>query len=144
MLNCFSRIQLFVTLWMVTHQTPLSLGFPWQEYWSRLLCSPPGDLPDLRIELVSLIFMPWQAGSLPLVPPGKPILYICEYVNIPLEKEMDIHSSILSWRIPWTEEADRLQAMGWQRVDMTERRLTLSLFRFKYICLRETETNIGN
>ena len=34
----------------------------------------------------------------------------------PLEKGMTIHSSILVWRIPWTEEADRLQSMGSQRV----------------------------
>ena len=30
----------------------------------------------------------------------------------PLEKEMATHSSILAWRIPWTEEPDRLQSMG--------------------------------
>ena len=30
----------------------------------------------------------------------------------PLEKEMAIHSSILTWRIPWTEEPGRLQSMG--------------------------------
>ena len=34
----------------------------------------------------------------------------------PLEKEMATHSSILSWRIPWTEDPDRLQSMGSQRV----------------------------
>ena len=34
----------------------------------------------------------------------------------PLEKEMAIHSSTLAWKIPWTEEADRLQSMGSQRV----------------------------
>ena len=34
----------------------------------------------------------------------------------PLEKEMAIHSSILAWRIPWTEEPGRLQSMGLQRV----------------------------
>ena len=33
-----------------------------------------------------------------------------------LEKEMATHSSILAWRIPWTEEPDRLQSMGSQRV----------------------------
>ena len=33
-----------------------------------------------------------------------------------LEKEMATHSSILTWRIPWTEEPGRLQSMGWQRV----------------------------
>ena len=34
----------------------------------------------------------------------------------PLEKEMATHSSILAWRIPWTEEPDGLQPMGSQRV----------------------------
>ena len=34
----------------------------------------------------------------------------------PLEKEMAIHCSTLAWRIPWTEEPDRLQSMGSQRV----------------------------
>ena len=34
----------------------------------------------------------------------------------PLEKEMAIHSSILAWRIPWTEEPGGLQSMGSQRV----------------------------
>ena len=32
----------------------------------------------------------------------------------PLEKEMATHSSILAWRIPWTEEPDRLQSIGSQ------------------------------
>ena len=34
----------------------------------------------------------------------------------PLEKGMAIHSSVLAWRIPWSEEPDRLQSMGSQRV----------------------------
>ena len=34
----------------------------------------------------------------------------------PLEKEMASHSSILAWRIPWTEEPGGLQSMGSQRV----------------------------
>ena len=34
----------------------------------------------------------------------------------PLEKEMATHSSILVWRIPWTEEPGGLQTMGPQRV----------------------------
>ena len=34
----------------------------------------------------------------------------------PLEKEMAIYSSILAWKIPWTEESGRLQSMGLQRV----------------------------
>ena len=38
----------------------------------------------------------------------------------PLEKEMATHSSILGWRIPWTEEHGRLQSMGSQESDTTE------------------------
>ena len=34
----------------------------------------------------------------------------------PLEKEMATHSSILAWKIPWTEDPGRLQSMGSQRV----------------------------
>ena len=34
----------------------------------------------------------------------------------PLEKEMTTHSSILAWKIPWTEESGGLQSMGLQRV----------------------------
>ena len=39
----------------------------------------------------------------------------------PLEKEIAAHSSILAWRIPWTEEAGSLQSMGLQESDMTYR-----------------------
>jgi len=34
----------------------------------------------------------------------------------PLEKGMATHSSILAWRIPWTEETGELQSMGLRRV----------------------------
>ena len=37
----------------------------------------------------------------------------------PLEKEMSTHSSILAWRIPWTEEPDGLQSMVLQESDTT-------------------------
>ena len=36
-----------------------------------------------------------------------------------LEKEMATHSSILAWRIPWTEDPDGLQSMGSRELDMT-------------------------
>ena len=38
----------------------------------------------------------------------------------PLEEGMATHSSILAWRIPWTEEPGRLQSIGSQRLDVTE------------------------
>ena len=34
---------------------------------------------------------------------------------------MAIHSSTLAWKIPWTEEPDRLQSMGHKELDTTER-----------------------
>ena len=37
----------------------------------------------------------------------------------PLEKEMTIHSIILAWKIPWSEEPGRLQSMGLQESDTT-------------------------
>ena len=37
----------------------------------------------------------------------------------PLEMEMAIHSSILAWKIPWTEEPGGLQSMGSQESDTT-------------------------
>ena len=49
-----SRVQLFVTLWTVACQAPLSMGFSRQEYWSGLPCPPPGDLSDTGIKLASL------------------------------------------------------------------------------------------
>ena len=49
----------------------------------------------------------------------------------PLVKEKAIHSSILAWRIPWTEEPGRLQSMGCKELDTNER-LSLSLFTYTY------------
>ena len=37
----------------------------------------------------------------------------------PLQKEMATHSSILAWKIPWTEEPGGLQSMGSQELDTT-------------------------
>ena len=45
-----------------TCQAHLSMGFPQQEYWSGLPCHPPGDLPDLRMEPMSLT-APTLAGE---------------------------------------------------------------------------------
>ena len=53
-LRCLSRVQLFVTLWTVALQMPLSMEFSRQEYWRVLPCPPPGDLPDSGIEPTSL------------------------------------------------------------------------------------------
>ena len=64
----------------------------------------------------------------------------------PLEKEMAIHSSTLAWKIPWTEEPDRLQSTGSQRVGHDwATSLSLSLFiRPPSGDLRKLDTKLCN
>ena len=50
----FSCAQLFVTLWTVAYQAPLSVELPWQEYWSGLPFLSPEDLPNPGIKPISL------------------------------------------------------------------------------------------
>ena len=45
-----SRVRLFATPWTVAHQTPPSMGFSRQNYWSGLPFPSPGDLPNSGIE----------------------------------------------------------------------------------------------
>ena len=61
------------TQWTVACETPLSMGFFRQEYWSELPCPPLGDLPDSGIEPMSLMSPALQADFfffffLPLAP----------------------------------------------------------------------------
>ena len=49
-LSLFSCVWLFVTLWTVARQAPLSMEFCRQEYWSGLPCLPLGDLSDTGIK----------------------------------------------------------------------------------------------
>ena len=67
----------FATTWTLACRTPLSMRFPRQEYWSGLLFSSPGDLPDPGIECV---FPVWQADSLPLSHPGSPLNWVTFYL----------------------------------------------------------------
>ena len=157
MLNSFSHVRLFATLWAVVRQTSLSMGFSRQDYWSGLPYSLPWDLPDPGIKIVSSATPSMQVGSLPLSHQGNlyiqwnssktetesqiqktnqwlPLgasLVVQLVKNFPamqenwvqcltwedlLEKKMAPHSSILAWRIPWTEKSGGLQSMGSQRV----------------------------
>ena len=65
-----SRVQLFVTPWIVAHQAPLSMGFSRQEYQSGLPFPSPGDVSDPGIEPRSPTL---QADALTSEPPGKPV-----------------------------------------------------------------------
>ena len=61
--------------------------------WASLVAQMVNNLPPMQESWV------WSLGQ-----------------EDPLEKGMATHSSILAWRIPWTEEPGRLQSMGSQRV----------------------------
>ena len=65
-----SHIWLFATLWTVAHQTPLSMRFSRQEYWSGLPCPSPGDLPDPGIKHASLTSPALAGKFFTTVPPG--------------------------------------------------------------------------
>ena len=62
-----SRVRLFATPWAIAYQTPPSMGFSRQEYWSGLLFPSPGALSDPGIEPASPAL---QADSLPSESPG--------------------------------------------------------------------------
>ena len=72
MLSHFSCVQLFATLWIVAHQSPLSMRFSRQKYQSRLLALLQGIFRTQGSNLLLLCLLHWQVGFLPLVPPGKP------------------------------------------------------------------------
>ena len=61
-----------VTPWTVALQTALSVGFPRQEYWSRLSFPPPEDLPDPGIKPMSPVSPALAGGFFTTEPPGKP------------------------------------------------------------------------
>ena len=75
-----SHVRVFVTLWVVAPQAPLSMGFSRQEYWSRLSCPSPEDLPNPGIEFRSPRSL-LKADSLPSEPPGKPHRLFLAYFN---------------------------------------------------------------
>ena len=87
MVSHFSRVQLFATLWTVAHQAPLSMGFSRQEHWSRLPCTPPGDLPDPRIKPLSPTL---QADSLPTWE-AQVLLHSSKCAYSALEDPMEAH-----------------------------------------------------
>ena len=73
-LSHFSPGRRFVTPWAVAHQAPLSILQARILEWVAMP-SAPGHVPDSGIELTSLTSLYWQAGYLPLMPPGKPPKY---------------------------------------------------------------------
>ena len=70
-LHAVTKEILFVTLWTIAHQAPLSMGFSRQEYQSGLSFPCPVDLPDPGIEPTSPVSPEFAGGFFTTVPPGK-------------------------------------------------------------------------
>ena len=62
-LSRFSYVQLFVTLWTVAHQGPLSMGSSRQVYWSGLPFPPLRNLPDPGVKPMSFMPPAWAGGA---------------------------------------------------------------------------------
>ena len=76
MLSC---VQLFVTPWIIAHQSPLFMIFPRRGSWSGLPFSPPGHLLDPGIERTSPVSPALTGSSLPIVSAG--VQTRQEYIN---------------------------------------------------------------
>ena len=106
LLYVYNEIQLLPGDLQVALQAPLPSSMTLDDSspeWDYFLAFPtPEWLPvALDNSQLSLIYFPER----------------CWFLNSlsPLEEEMAIHSSILAWKIPWTENPGRLQSMGLQR-----------------------------
>ena len=75
MISHFSNVRLFVTLWIVAHQAPLSMGFFSKNTGVDCHTLLQGILSTQGWNLHLLHLLHWQVGSLPLAPPGKPRVY---------------------------------------------------------------------
>ena len=74
-----SRVQLFATPWTIAYQSPLSMAFSRQEYWSGFPFLSPGDLPDPGIEPGSPSLQP---DSLPSEPHPRAELFLSPFKNL--------------------------------------------------------------
>ena len=88
-------MQLFVTLWTVAHQAPLSMAFLRQEYWSGLLFPFPGDLPNPGIES---LMSPALAGGIVTTAPPRASLIAQLVKNLPAMQETQVR--FLGWEDP--------------------------------------------
>ena len=110
---------------MATHSSALAWRIPWTE--------EPGRLQSMGSQELDMTEWLTHSSStgFPGGPSGKEPTCLCRRCKRQgfkslgqedqVEKCMATHSSILAWRIPWTEEPGRLQSMGSQELDMTAR-----------------------
>ena len=91
-------VQLFVTSRTAARQAPLSIGFPREEYCSKLSFPPPRDPPDPGVEPTSLASPALAGGFLPLYPLRSPHT----------EQNFEVTQSLSDSATPWTARPTRL------------------------------------
>ena len=77
---------------------------------------PQDDHPESALSSESFTTSSQTAFLVAQMVENLPAMQETQIQKDPLEKEMAIHFSILAWKIPWTEEHDGLQSIGWQKV----------------------------
>ena len=107
------------------------MGFSRQEYWSGLPFPSPGDLADPGIKPSLLGLLHWQAGSLPLVPPGKPMLNTSCIWRLPLQHSSPYSYCYKSERRPQHHQTARFNywvtnASLWQSLKQCKRKYSKS------------------
>ena len=102
-IQLLSHVRHFATLWTIDHQTPLSMGFSRQEYWSGLPFPSPGDLPNPVMESGSPVlagrFFTTEPSGIPLGEGnGTPLQYSC--LGNPMDRgawQVTVHGVVKSW-----------------------------------------------
>ena len=125
---CSVVSSLFVTLWIVACQAPLSMGFPRQKYWSGLPFSPPGDLTNPGIKPSSST-SPLVTGFCTTEPPGKPTIKYNSSINF-------VSSFLLFFFFFFTVTPKKFQVMSVDHIWFLSDTLALSCgVRQIFVCI---------
>ena len=129
------------TPWTVAHQAPLSMGFPRQEYWSGLLCPPPGHLPYPRTEPQSPASPALAVGFFTTSPLGKPQYNcsVCVCVCVLVAQSCLTLCDPIDCSLPGSSVHRILQAriLGWVAIWISH------FFLEAPLCLRSTSSHFS-
>ena len=93
--------------WVLNLEAFTGLGFAYKGYENFKPCQPEGLLGSTSGSVVTICLSKQEMPEMKVQSLGQ---------EDPLDEEIATRSSILAWRIPWSEEAGRLLSMGLQRV----------------------------
>ena len=104
--HLFSHVQLFMTPWTVIHQSPLSMGFPRQEYWSGLPFPSLGDLRNPGSKPTFLASPALAGGFFSTEPPSKQLPSWCSGKESACQCRRHKRPGFNPWvrKIPWNRE----------------------------------------